>query len=196
MGTFKPLNLKFPQLETDRLILRELRSTDVEAVHHYLSDPEVTRYLDTPPQRSLKQTQDLLNFLTSLFQKGEGFRWGITLKAGDAAGVVIGTCGYHAWAKDHFRAEIGYELARAYWGQGIMAEAMKALLAFGFEQMVLNRVEAMVLVGNRASARFLEKLGFQQEAVLRDYEFVQGRFRDVVLFSLLAKTYDANHLTS
>jgi ribosomal-protein-alanine N-acetyltransferase len=193
--TFKSLNLEFPQLETERIILRELKSTDAEAVYRYLSDREVTRYLDTPPHRSLKQTQDLLNFLVSLFEKGEGFRWGITLKSGDAAGVVIGTCGYHAWAKAHFRAEIGYELARDYWGQGIMAEAIKALLAFGFEQMALNRVEAMVLEGNRASARFLEKLGFQQEAVLRDYEFVQGRFRDVLLFSLLSKNY-ANHLTS
>jgi ribosomal-protein-alanine N-acetyltransferase len=187
--------LVFPQLETERLLLRELKSTDAEAMYRYLSDPEVTRYLATQPHRSLKQTQDLVKFLASLFQKGEGFRWGITLKAGDAAGVVIGTCGYHAWAKDHFRAEIGYELAHAYWGQGIMAEAMEALLAFGFEQMTLHRVEAMVLVGNRASARFLEKLGFQQEAVLRDYEFVQGRFRDVLLFSLLRKNH-ATHLTS
>lgn len=191
MATSKSLDLEFPQLETERLLLRELKSTDAEAVYRYLSDPEVTRYLATPPHRSLKQTQDLLNFLVSLFEKGEGFRWGITLKAGDAAGVVIGTCGYHAWAKDHFRAEIGYELARAYWGQGIMAEATEALLTFGFEQMALHRVEAMVLEGNRASARFLEKLGFQQEAVLRDYEFVQGRFRDVLLFALLSKTTPA-----
>lgn len=181
--------LEFPQLETKRLLLRELKSTDAEAMHRYLSNPEVTLYLDTQPHRSLKQTQDLMNFLASLSEKGEGFRWGITLKSGDAAGVVIGTCGYHAWAKDHFRAEIGYELARDYWGQGIMAEAVKALLTFGFEQMALNRVEAMVLEGNRASARFLEKMGFQQEVVLREYEFVQGRFRDVQLFSLLSKDY-------
>jgi ribosomal-protein-alanine N-acetyltransferase len=130
-----------------------------------------------------------LNFLIALFEKGEGFRWGITLKSGEAPGEVIGTCGYHAWAKDHFRAEIGYELARDYWGQGLMAEAIKALLAFGFEEMALNRVEAMVLEGNKASAGFLEKLGFQREVILREYEFVRGKFRDVLLFSLLSKDY-------
>ncbi|GIK39497.1 MAG: hypothetical protein BroJett011_33300 [Chloroflexota bacterium] len=104
MATSKSLDLEFPQLETERLLLRELKSTDAEAVYRYLSDPEVTRYLATPTHRSLKQTQDLLNFLVSLFEKGGRFR-----------------C---------------------------------------------------------------------------DYEFVQGRFRDVLLFSLLAKSYDASHLTS
>lgn len=179
---------KFPQIETERLFLRELKSTDVEAMHRYLSDPEVTRYLATPSP-SVQEAQYLLNFLISLYRKGEGFRWGITLKSGDAAGIVIGTCGYHAWIKDHFRAEIGYELAHDYWGQGIMVEAIKALLVFGFKDMALNRIEAMVLAGNKASARFLEKLGFQQEVVLREYEFVLGRFRDVLLFSLLSKDY-------
>lgn len=181
-------SLNFPQLETERLILRELRYTDVEAVHRYLSNPEVTRYLATQSPR-FEETQYLVNFLISLFERDEGFRWGITLKSGDAAGRVIGTCGYHAWAKDHFRAEIGYELAGDYWGRGIMAEAIEALLAFGFEEMALNRIEAMVLVGNKASAGFLEKLGFQQEVLLREYEFVRGKFRDVLLFSLLSKDY-------
>lgn len=74
MVTFKSLDLEFPQLETKHLLLRELKSTDAEAVHRYLSDPEVTRYLATPPHRSLKQTQDLLNFLVSLFEKGGRFR--------------------------------------------------------------------------------------------------------------------------
>jgi [ribosomal protein S5]-alanine N-acetyltransferase len=179
---------KFPQLETERLLLRELRSADAAAMRRYLSDPEVTRYLATQSPR-LEETEYLLNFLISLFEKGEGFRWGIILKSGEAAGEIIGTCGYHAWIKDHFRAEIGYELARDYWGQGITSEAIKALLAFGFEEMALNRVEAMGLDGNRASAGFLEKLGFHQEVVLREYEFVRGKFRDVLLFSLLSKDY-------
>jgi ribosomal-protein-alanine N-acetyltransferase len=186
---------EFPQLETERLILRELKSSDAEAMLRYLSDPEVTRYLDTQPHRTLEQTRQLVHFLAGLFEKREGFRWGITRKVGDSAGV-IGTCGYHAWDKTHFRAEIGYELAREYWGQGIMAEAIKALLTFGFGELGLNRVEAMVLVGNTASARFLEKLGFQREATLREYEFVHGQFRDVWLFSLLSIDYPANHLTS
>jgi RimJ/RimL family protein N-acetyltransferase len=186
---------EFRPLETERLILRELKPTDAEAIFHYLSDPEVTQYLDTQPHQTVEQTQRLVNFLASLFEKGEGFRWGIVKKTGNSgqgADVVIGTCGYHAWVKFHLRAEIGYELAREYWGQGIMSEAIKAILAFGFDELGLNRVEAMVLVGNVASARFLEKLGFQQEGVLREYKLVQRAFKDLMLFSLLKKDYWAS----
>jgi ribosomal-protein-alanine N-acetyltransferase len=70
-----------------------------------------------------------------------------------------------------------------------MAEAISALLAFGFAEMDLNRVEAMVLTGNTASARFLEKLNFQNEGLLKEYEFIQGKARDVLLFSLLRRDF-------
>ena len=73
-----------------------------------------------------------------------------------------------------------------------MSEAIKAILTFGFGEMGLNRVEAKVLVGNVSSARFLEKLGFQQEGVLREYELVQRAFKDLMMFSLLKKDYLAS----
>jgi [ribosomal protein S5]-alanine N-acetyltransferase len=184
-----PFFREFPQLETEHLLLRQLKSTDVGAMFRYLSDPEVTRYLDTQSHQTLEQTQHLLNFLISFFEQGQGFRWGIVQKSDDLAGPVIGTCGYHAWVKTHQRAEIGYELARSHWGQGVMAEAISALLAFGFAEMGLNRVEAMVLTGNTASARFLEKLNFQKEGLLQEYEFIQGKARDVLLFSMLRKDF-------
>lgn len=191
MGLIKSMNLdvfsQFPYLETDRLFLRELRPGDAEAVFSYLSDSEVTRYLSAGPYNRVEQAGDMIDFLGGLFKNREGFRWGITLKEG--ADRVIGTCGYHAWARSHFRAEIGYELAREYWGQGIMREAVQSLLAFGFAEMALNRVEAHVLPDNLASARFLEKLDFQLEGLLRAYEFVNGKFQDILLFSLLKKSY-------
>ena len=65
---------EFRQLETERLILRELKPTDAETIFHYLSDPEVTKYLDTQPHQTVEQTQRLVNFLASLFEKGEGLR--------------------------------------------------------------------------------------------------------------------------
>jgi ribosomal-protein-alanine N-acetyltransferase len=185
---------QFPQLETERLILRELKPTDAGAVFHYFSDPEVTRYLSAGPYKRLEQANEMIDFLAALFNNKEGFRWGITLK--DGADRVIGTCGYHAWMKSYFRAEIGYELAREYWGQGLMGEAIQALLTFGFDEIRLNRIEAHVLPDNVASARFLEKLGFQQEGLLREYEWVNGKFKDILMFSLLRKDYPANHSTS
>lgn len=185
---------EFPRLETERLILRQLTSADAEAMFGYLSDPEVARYLSAHPHRNVAQTAKLIDFLVALFKNRDGLRWGITLK--EVEGKIIGTCGFHAWAKEHRRAEIGYELARDYWRQGLMAEAIRAILSFGFAEMGLNRVEAMVLVGNTSSAGFLERQGFQKEARLREYEFVQGKFRDILLFSILSEAYPVSHLTA
>lgn len=178
---------QFPRLETDHLFLRELKPGDAEAIFRYFSDPQVTRYLSAGPYKRLEQASDMIDFLRAMFPNREGFRWGITLKEGDDR--VIGTCGYHAWLRPHFRAEIGYELAREYWGQGIMQEAIRSLLTFGFNEMKLNRVEAHVLPENLASARFLEKLGFQREGLLREYEFVHDKFQDILVFSLLENDY-------
>jgi [ribosomal protein S5]-alanine N-acetyltransferase len=192
VGIIKPMNLdlfrQFPCLETDRLILRELKPGDMEAVFRYFSDPEVTRYLNAGPYKRVEQAGEMIDFLRSMFQNRTGFRWGITLKK-EGGDRVIGTCGYHAWVNSQFRAEMGYELAREYWGQGIMREAIQELLTFGFTQMALNRVDAHVLPGNRASARFLEKLGFEQESFLREYESVHGKFQDILLFFLLKEDY-------
>ncbi len=174
--------ITFPTLQTERLILRELKPDDVEAVFAYLSDPEVARFLSSGPHRTLTQTRQTISFLASLFPNQEGLRWAITFKGSE---VVIGTCGLHAWDRPFHRAEIGYELARPYWGQGIMREAMQAVLSFGFTQLALHRLEAIVLVGNTASARFLEKLGFQREGLMREYELVNGEFKDVWRFALL-----------
>ncbi len=83
---------------------------------------------------------------------------------------------------------IGYDLSRPYWRRGIMTEALEAVIEFGFERMGLNRIEAVVFVENVASHRLLEKLRFEREGVLRDYEFLKGRFVDMVMYSLLRKT--------
>jgi [ribosomal protein S5]-alanine N-acetyltransferase len=173
----------FPTFHTERLTLRELNPADAEAVFAFLSDPEVSRFLSAGPHRSLVQTHQTIDFLASLFPHQEGVRWAITLKGVE---TVIGTCGLHAWDSFSMRAEVGYELARPYWGQGLMREAIRAVLTYGFTQMNLRRIAAIVLVGNIASARFLEKLGFQREGLTRQYELVNGEFKDVWRFALLS----------
>ena len=84
------------------------------------------------------------------------------------------------------RAEIGYDLARAWWGRGVMDELMPAALGFAFGALGLRRVEAMVTPGNDRSCRVLERHGFTREATLRDYGFWRGRFWDQILYARLA----------
>ena len=85
--------------------------------------------------------------------------------------------------------EIGYELAKAHWRQGIMTEALFAVIEFGFQAIALNRIEAMVMLENTASFKLLQKLGFLEEGILREYGYWKGQFHDLRIFSLLKKDY-------
>jgi [ribosomal protein S5]-alanine N-acetyltransferase len=171
---------KFPYLETDRLILREIELTDAEAIFRIFADPDVARYQDVAIATSIEQAKRLIVLRAERFRSGQGIRWAIATKIDNGC---IGSCGLSY--KTPFQAEIGYELAQANWGKGLMTEALGAMIDFGFQQAQLNRLEAMVMLENKASMRVLEKLGFIEEGILRQYGFWQGQFHDLKLFSLL-----------
>jgi len=172
----------FPSLETERLLLRPLSTLDLEFVFRHFSDPDVTRYLlDEEPVTTREQAQSIIDFYSSPASQPYN-RWVIIRKSDMRP---VGTCGYHQWQKAHQRAEIGYDLEKASWRQGIMTEALQTMLQYGFEHMDLNRVEALVYVENEASIRLLERLGFQKEGLLRQ-SFRQGdTYYDHWLLSLL-----------
>jgi len=103
---------------------------------------------------------------------------------------VIGWCGYHTWYIQHNRAELGYGLfSDDYKQQGIMTEALKTILDYGFNILGLHRVEAMTALYNTASNKTLAKFGFVQEGVLREHYLVDGVMEDSLIFSLLKHEY-------
>lgn len=177
----------FPVLKTERLTLRQLTLDDSAAVYAMRSDYEVTRLNIGAAYTNLGQARALIESILDNYQRHNELRWGITLKNGD--NTVIGMCGYNYWARHDFRGSVGYDLARAYWGQGIMTEAVHAVIQFGFERMALNRIEADASVENEASIRILEKLGFQREGIEREQYFEGGEFHDLILFSLLRRDH-------
>jgi [ribosomal protein S5]-alanine N-acetyltransferase len=173
----------FPQLETERLLLREIVRDDVPALYALFSDPEVTRYNDVETFTQEEDAHWVIDFLRERFDSQLGLRWAICFRSDPA--VLIGTCGYNAWLRRNNCGEIGYDLMTRYWNQGITTEAVRAILRFGFEKMALNRVEADVTTGNEASARVLVKLGFMEEGLLRQRGYWKGRYHDLRFFSLL-----------
>lgn len=179
---------EFPVLETARFVLRELRADDAEAMYGYFSDPEVMKYYDLETFTEQEQAQAMLARHAKGYAEHRRIRWAIVPKA-DEQGRMIGTIGFHTWDKEDRKAEVGYELDRAYWGQGVVLEAMHAILPFGFGQMELNRVEAQFSPQNTGSRRVLEKAGFQREGVLRDYAYHRGAFWDVEVYSLLKREF-------
>ena len=155
---------KFPRLTTRRLVLREITHEDARDIFAIRSDYEVTKYNSGAPLRFLEEAEDLVSRIISAYNDRRSVRWGITLRDSNH---VIGMVGYNYWAREDNRASVGYDLARAYWGNSIMPEALQHVIQFGFEMMYLNRVEADCSVENEASARVLKKLGFQYVGVGR-----------------------------
>lgn len=175
----------FPQLETKRLMLREMQPDDAEALFRVLSDEEVMRYYDRVPFARIEESYQAVERHRQRFVQDEAIRWGITLKGEN---VVIGNCGFF-WDISNYVARLAYVLARAYWQQGIMTEALRALLQFSFDTKNMHRIEAEVAVDNIASTRTLQKLGFQEEGILRERLYVNERFYDEKIFSLLKNDY-------
>ncbi len=170
----------FPRLETPRLLLRQMTSQDAEAVFGIFSDERVVEYYDLDPFTSLDQAIQLIQRQHDRFRRGQGIRWGLAQKTAD---TIIGTCGLSL--KSEYRGEVGYDLARAYWRQGFMTEALREVVRFGFETLGLNRIQAHVMLGNTASDRLLDELGFQEEGLLHEYAFFKGQFHDLKRFSIL-----------
>lgn len=173
----------FPVLETERLILRALRPDDAPDHFALWSDPVVMAAHGALPYTDVAQSEDFIRRYTRDFAGLAAIRWVVTRRGQDR---LIGTCGYHDLSTQHHRSEIGYELERACWRQGIMFEALRAVLRHGFLDMRLHRVEAVIDPQNDASAGLLRRLGFTYEACLRERFHANGRFSDDWYFSLLA----------
>lgn len=177
----------FPQLETERLALRDLHSSDAESLFAVLGDEEVAEFYDDEVFRDVSQASEQIEAWAAGFRARRCVRWGIAQREN---GEIIGTCGYYGFHSWHKRAGIGYELARSFWRQGIMTEALDAIIEFGFKKIGLNRIEAVVMLENEGSVRLLEGLGFRQEGVLREYENWGDKGRvDLMMFSLLRREH-------
>jgi len=178
----------FPSFETSRLMLRSMQATDSAALFGILSDDEVTRYYDDESFTNMSQATSQIEAWEHGFVNKRCIRWGIVRK-GELE--IIGTCGFYGFHTRHMRASIGYELARSAWRQGIMTEALDAIIAFGFRELTLNRIDAVVLPENKASILLLEKLGFSHEGLLKEYENWGNKgFVDLCMLSLLKKTWN------
>ena len=171
-----------PTINTNRLSLRPIRGEDVDDFYAVYSDPEVMRYWSTPPLPDLEAASKLISEIHEGFERHELLKWGIALRTTDK---LIGSVTIFHPDFTHRRSEIGYALARAHWRQGYMLETLNAVLHYAFTELKLHRIEADVDPRNEASARTLERLGFQREGYLRERWHVNGEIQDALFYGLL-----------
>ncbi|MDX8044800.1 GNAT family protein [Gracilibacillus sp. S3-1-1] len=179
---------KFPNLETDRLILRNVNNEDIDFIYRLFNDERVCKFLyDEELFISRNDAIEFIEWNKNPEEKGYN-RW-VLVKKG-AMSEQIGTCGYDNWDRMNNIAEIGYDLWHEYWGQGYMKEALISAIESGFNHMKLNRINAYVALDNVNSIKLLEKLGFVNEGVYRDKHLFKGEYYDHYSFSLLKRDWN------
>ena len=174
----------FPNLETEHLLLRRLNNNDVNEIIALRSDPEVMKYI---PRTLIKTEEEALEHIAMIEEKintNEGINWAITLKGNPK---LIGVIGHYQIQAQNYRAEVGYMLLPEFSGKGIITEALKKVIDYGFTTMQLHSIEAVIDPENSASEKVLQKNGFVKEAHLKENEYFEGRFLDTVIYSLLNK---------
>jgi RimJ/RimL family protein N-acetyltransferase len=173
-------------LRSERLLLRDFRGDDFEAVHAYATDLEVVRYMTWGPN-SEADTRDFLKRAQSHVQVDPrvGFELAVIRERSDD---LIGGVGLHV---DGFKAMLGYCFARFAWGQGYATEAARVLVDFGFTSLGLHRVWACCDPENPGSIGVLRKLGMRQEGHLKQDCRVRGEWRDNLLFAILEDEWHA-----
>ena len=175
--------MELPVLETERLLLREIKAEDAQNLFINFSNPEVMKCYGSELMDDIEEARGLIHSFKIGLKEGKAIRWGIQLKNNYS---LIGTIGFHAISPKNRRAEIGYELNQSYWGKGLAKEAILKVVEYGFEEMELKRIGAVVFLENESSNELLLKLGFRKEGILRDYMIQNGLSYDTNVYSLLA----------
>jgi ribosomal-protein-alanine N-acetyltransferase len=173
----------FPELFTERLLLREITSADIKEVFQLRSDINVMQFIDRPLAQSMNDAVQLIQKIKDGHEKNENITWAITLQNQPE---LIGTIGFWRIDKENYRAEIGYLLHPGQQGKGLMQEAVEMVLKYGFQTMKLHSVEANVNPANNSSIKLLKKNKFVKEAHYKENYFYDGKFLDSAVYSLLS----------
>ncbi len=176
--------LPFPVVETERLVLRRITDADIETLYFLRADEQMMRFIDRDRAAGAEEMLPFLQMIDSCIEDGTALTWAIALKAEPSR--MIGTIGYWRIVPEHFRAEIGCALHRDHWGSGLMTEAMRAALDFGFERIRLHSVEANINPDNAAAAALVERTGFRKEGHFKENVFFQGEFLSTAVYTTWA----------
>lgn len=174
-------------LRTPRLVLRDFVEGDWRAVHEYASDVEVVRDMIWGPNTE-QQTRDFIATTIEQQRRTPRHQYGLAI---EFEGRVVGGSRIEIQNEAKREADLGYVMNRRFWKRGIATEAARALLKFGFDALRLHRLWATCDPQNAGSIRVLEKIGMQREGLMREHQFIKGRWRDSLLFAILDRDWTA-----
>jgi len=174
------------RIDTARLALRPFRHADARDLFAMYSDPQVFRHIPIGDWKQIDESHQRIARDINMMSEGSYIRLAVERRE-DAR--VIGEVLLFNFALESKRAEVGYALARDAWRNGYVAEALPPLIDYGFRELGLNRLEAVIDPRNAASARVLERMGFKPEGVQREHYIVRGETSDSGLYGLLRREW-------
>lgn len=170
-------------LETERLILRQFSVDDAEDMfRNWANDEEVTKYMPWLPHQNLEVTKELLAAWVNAYTSLENYNWAIVPKN---YGKVVGSISVNDMSNTMERCEVGYCLSKSFWNQGIMTEALTAIIKYLFNEIGFNRIQATHNVANVASGKVMLKSGMRYEGKLSKYnKNNKGVFVDCSIYAI------------
>ncbi|MDG5473187.1 GNAT family protein [Jeotgalibacillus sp. ET6] len=174
--------MTFPELETSRLRLVQIKEDHAQSYFEIMSNDDLTKYYGMDSLKRLEQAENIIASMQRTYESKRGIRWGIVLKE---TAEFSGTVGLNNLNLPSKCAEIGYELKPSLWGKGITSEAVEAVLRYSFDHLNLFRMGAVTYPQNKPSIKLLKKAGFTEEGRLRGYLYQNNQSHDAVVFSLL-----------
>ncbi len=174
----------FPTLETERLVLRRITLEDAQSYFELRSNVDAMKHICKPLQTTIEESKTMIYKINEMIAFNDGIGWAICLKNDNK---MIGSVSFHRIEKAHYRAEIGYMLHPNYWKQGIVSEAVEAIIKYGFNTLKFHSIEAHIDPTNIGSEKVLQKFNFVKEAYFKENYFFAGQFLDTAVYSLINK---------
>ena len=184
--------LPFPILKTKRLILKQVDAKDADTILSLRSNDEVMKYIPRPYLKTKDDALALIAMFDDKIENGIGINWGIYFV--DEPEKLLGIIGHYRIKPEHHRAEVGYMIFPEHNGKGIITEALQKVVEYGFKEMKLHSMEAILDPENKGSEKVLQKNGFTKEGHFIENIFFKGKWGSEFQFALLKKEWDNNLL--
>ncbi|NRA73207.1 MAG: GNAT family N-acetyltransferase [Rickettsiales bacterium] len=172
---------KFPEMNLNQAILREIKIADAKAFYEYITDKNIAKYVsgDDIPSNITTAESELIYWI-NLFKHKTSIFWAIADKKNNQ---MIGSCGFNYWNREQRRLEISYELSYKHWGKGIAKEAVCSITNFGLRDMNAQRIQATVATDNERSIKLLESCQYQREGTLKSFFNLQGTIKHGYMYA-------------
>ena len=182
----KMLFAHMPTVDCGRVRLRQYRESDVADFNEYMSEEAVSRYLTWYPHLNMQDTKGYVEFMIRNYRKALPSDWAVEEPV---SGKVIGNCGFTSVDIRNETAELGYVLSPAFWGTGLMTDAMDAVLYVCFNVLEAHRAYLRILDGNDHSRAFASRMGFRCEGLSVSSAFIKGEYKSVWTYAMLEQEY-------